>query len=133
MAQRRRIARVLASLGTACAFTACAMTEDVSTSWSVEQQPANTGVSAIVTVRIWPGLGGPPIPGARLSLEGHMSHPGMAPVVAPMTDRGDGRYQARLPLTMTGEWSLVITGRLPSGSRIVEEHRIEVGDAAPPA
>jgi hypothetical protein len=62
-----------------------------------------------------------------------MSHPGMAPVVAPMIDRGNGRYEAQLPLTMTGEWSLVVSGTLPDGGRILEEHRIEVGDAAPPA
>jgi hypothetical protein len=50
-----------------------------------------------------------------------------------MIDRGNGRYEAQLPLTMTGEWSLVVSGTLPDGGRILEEHRIEVGDAAPPA
>jgi hypothetical protein len=86
-----------------------------------------------VSVVLTPAPGGAPISGARLSLEGHMSHPGMAPVVAAMTEHQRGRYDARLPLTMTGEWLLVVTGTLPDGGRILEEHRIEVRDAAPPA
>jgi hypothetical protein len=132
MAQRRRVAGILALLGTACALGACRPASTVDIAWSLDQEPASTGTSALVSVVLTRDAGDP-ISGAQLSLEGHMSHPGMAPVVAPMTERAGGRYEARLPLTMTGEWLLVVSGTLPDGGRILEEHRIEVGDAAPPA
>ena len=133
VAERRRIARVLILIGTAGVLDACRATPPVDVSWSVEQQPASAGASALVSVVLTSGADGDPISGARLSLEGHMFHPGMAPAVAAMTERDGGRYEARLPLTMAGEWGLVVTGTLPGGGRIVEEYRIEVGDAAPPA
>jgi hypothetical protein len=71
-----------------------------------------------------------PVQGARIQVEAHMSHPGMAPIVAPAEERGDGVYDARLQLTMRGEWILMITGTLPDGRRL--SHRIEIPDVGPP-
>ena len=55
-----------------------------------------------------------PSTGARLRLEGLMSHPGMAPVVAEVVERGDGAYDAPLQFTMAGDWILFVTGQLPT-------------------
>ena len=50
-----------------------------------------------------------------------MPHPGMAPVTGQILERGNGTYEARLGLTMTGDWVFVVTGQLTDGSRITEE------------
>ena len=59
--------------------------------------------------------------GARLRVEGFMSHPGMTPIVAPATEREDGRYEARVQFSMAGDWILVVTGDLGNGTRITEQ------------
>jgi len=62
-----------------------------------------------------------PVVGAKLRLEGQMSHPGMAPVVAELAERGDGQYEAQMQLTMAGDWILVVSGQLRDGTRIVKQ------------
>lgn len=61
---------------------------------------------------------GSPLLAARLNLEGHMTHPGMAPVITPLTEVGEGRYRARLTLTMAGEWVVFVRGELSDGQRV---------------
>jgi hypothetical protein len=53
------------------------------------------------------------MPGASLSVEGHMTHPGMAPIAVPAVDEGDGKYRVTLRFTMAGEWVLTLKGMLP--------------------
>lgn len=61
---------------------------------------------------------GQPWRGATLQLEGHMTHPGMAPVVVPLRDGGDGTYGGPLTFTMAGEWAIFAAGSLPDGRRV---------------
>lgn len=132
MASRRRVAGVLAVLGAAGALAACRPSPTFELSWSVE--PAAGAARADRTVRVAiHESGGAPIVGARLTLEGHMAHPGMPPVVTGMTERGAGVYDAEVPLSMAGEWMLVVSGTLADGTRVTWEHRIDVEGAAPPA
>ena len=55
---------------------------------------------------------------------GHMTHPGMAPAVATVTARGRGVYDAKMDLTMAGDWVFVVTVQLADGQRV--ERRIPV-------
>jgi hypothetical protein len=58
---------------------------------------------------------------ADLDLEGHMTHPGMAPVVADLVAAGDGTYRTRLTFTMAGDWVLLVRGRLADGAAVRRE------------
>ena len=75
-----------ALLGSACR-SSVAVAEDVNVEWQMplrRQCPATT----------WPvrlsDVARRPVRGATLRVEGHMSHPGMAPVIATASERGDG-------------------------------------------
>jgi hypothetical protein len=67
---------------------------------------------------------GEPVRGAKLRLEAHMSHPGMAPITREVVERGNGAYDARLHLSMAGDWVFVVTGELPDGSRITRQLQV---------
>lgn len=70
-----------------------------------------------------------PVRGAKLRIEGHMSHPGMAPFIVIPEEKGDGLYEAHLEFTMRGDWILLVTGELSGQRRL--SHRIEVTNAQP--
>jgi predicted hotdog family 3-hydroxylacyl-ACP dehydratase len=70
-----------------------------------------------------------PVRGATLQIEGFMSHPGMAPLIATVAERSDGVYEADVRFTMAGDWILLVTGRLPDGRKI--ERRLDVQNARP--
>ena len=102
---------------------------DVRIEWSVA--PARPVVGpAVLTLRVL-DTGARAVRGARLRVEGHMSHPGMAPAIASAIEREDGAYEAELQLTMPGDWILLITGTLSNGRRV--EHRIDLRVADSPA
>lgn len=64
-----------------------------------------------------------PLAGAAVRLEAHMSHPGMAPVLATGVERSPGAYDFNFSFTMAGDWVLVVHATLPGGDRV--ERRIE--------
>ena len=59
-----------------------------------------------------------PVTGARLRLEAFMTHPGMAPVLAPVEEQGRGRYRARVTFTMAGDWVVRLQGTGADGRTI---------------
>jgi hypothetical protein len=61
---------------------------------------------------------------ANVQVVGHMTHPGMTPVVATVTPHGPDVYDAAVDFTMPGDWMLIATVRLHDGRRL--ESRIPV-------
>jgi hypothetical protein len=55
---------------------------------------------------------------ATVQVVGHMTHPGMTPVVAAVTPRGPDLYDAALDFTMPGDWLVIATVRLHDGRRL---------------
>lgn len=65
-----------------------------------------------------------PVTGARIELEGDMSHPGMAPVFGEATESAEGYYSGRLDLPMGGDWVILMHVTLANGRKI--ERQIDV-------
>ena len=72
---------------------------------------------------------GKPIVGARISLEGNMSHPGMRPVFSEASEVGPGRYEAALEFTMGGDWVILFQINLPDGRNL--QRQIDVKGVRP--
>ena len=102
--------------------------DDISVTWVLDPSPPviGTPIVARMTLR---DRDQKPVIGARLRLEGVMSHPGMAPVVADVVERGDGVYDAPLQFTMAGDWILLVTGKLADGREL--KKRIEIAGVRP--
>jgi hypothetical protein len=96
---------------------------DVAVSWKVEPTPPVAGAATVVRVTLR-HPDGTAAGGAKLTLQAHMTHPGMAPVTADVIDRSGGAYEARLELTMAGDWVLIVTGELADGRRITRELQV---------
>ena len=97
--------------------------EQIAASWVIAPAAPATGsdTSVHVTLR---DAGQHLVAGADLQLEAHMYHPGMAPVVTPVTERSAGEYEGAIRFTMAGDWVLVLTGTLRDGTRVTETHEI---------
>jgi hypothetical protein len=99
--------------------------DDVGIEWAFESTPAIAGTNTTVRVTL-ANRSGRPLTGAKLQIEGHMSHPGMTPAVSALADRGNGRYDGTLGLNMAGDWTLVVAGTLADGRRLTRERLITV-------
>jgi hypothetical protein len=93
-------------------------------SWTIDPAAPVVG-PATLTIGIRKPSGDP-IDGAVVRLEAHMSHPGMAPVLASATGRATGTYDIPFTFTMRGDWVLLVTIDLPDGQRA--ERRIDVAN-----
>jgi hypothetical protein len=116
---RRLIAGLLACW---CAIGCSNREDSITATWDVDPASPVVGVPAVVRVRLHPA--GPVTRGARLRLEAHMSHPGMAPVSADTTERADGVYESRVTVSMVGDWTLVVSGALANGTRITRSTQV---------
>jgi hypothetical protein len=115
------VAVVLLCLTAACSGRGAA--DDLRITWALDPSAPSTVTDTVVRLTI-ADREQRPIAGARLRLEAHMSHPGMAPVVTALTGRAPGEYDGRVRFTMAGDWSLVRTGVTPDGRRVMEETRV---------
>lgn len=89
----------------------------------VSPQPPRGG-PATITLSL-SDAAGKPISGARINLEGNMSHPGMAPVFGVAREMEAGRYQASIEFTMGGDWIVLVKADLPNGQKLEREFEVK--------
>lgn len=70
-----------------------------------------------------------PIAGARVMLEGNMSHAGMGPVFAKANEIGPGQYRTNMNLSMAGDWQILVHLTLPDGREM--DQGFEIKEVAP--
>jgi YtkA-like protein len=61
---------------------------------------------------------------AKVGVVAHVTHPGMTPIVATVTQHGPDVYDAAVDFTMAGDWMLIAAVQLPDGRRL--ESRVPV-------
>jgi hypothetical protein len=107
----------------AACLAACgsADSQRITASWTLDPAPPAIGRDTVTRITLRDSATDAPVGGARLQLEGHMSHPGMTPVIASVAERSPGEYEAQLRFSMTGDWVLVLTGELADGARVTKQ------------
>ena len=95
---------------------------DVAFACDSDPKPARVGHNTF-TVTLT-SRNGEQIGGARISLEGDMSHPGMSPVFGEAKEIAAGRYQGTLDLNMLGDWTILFHITLASGRTFDREVKI---------
>lgn len=89
----------------------------------VAPRPPRVG-PARITLRV-SDAAGRPLSGARVSLEGNMSHAGMRPVFGEARESEPGRYQSDLEFTMGGDWVILVRLALPDGRKIERQFDVK--------
>ena len=82
----------------------------------VSPQPVRVGLVTVTLKLIDPAA--KPVSGAHITLEGDMSHPGMAPVFGEAKEIEVGRYQGALQLNMSGDWIVLTHVILANGQKL---------------
>ena len=82
----------------------------------LQPQPPRVGF-ATATVKLR-DTADQPVAGAKVSLEGDMSHPGMAPVTAGTIETAAGIYQGHLTIPMPGDWVFLAHITLADGQKL---------------
>ena len=96
-------------------------------SYEVSPLPARVG-DVTITIEM---MHGPdePVAGARVELEGNMSHAGMAPVFAEAKEIAPGRYRTNMNLPMAGDWVVMVHLTLADGREL--DRQFEIKEVAP--
>jgi hypothetical protein len=111
-------------LASCCLAAACgSRAPDVAVAWSIDPMPPIAAATTTVRFTLADSRG-TPVRAARLRLDAHMTHPGMAPLTSEVVETADGAYQSNVRLSMAGDWVFVVTGELPDGSRLTREVQV---------
>ncbi len=99
----------------------------VSAEFQIEPKPVRVG-NVVISLTLTDASSRPVI-GDRITVEAVMSHAGMAPVFAQVSEVQPGRYESRLSLDMAGDWVILWHGTLPNGEKL--ERQFDVRDVRP--
>jgi hypothetical protein len=95
---------------------------DIAVQYEIAPQPPRAGTTTI-DVKLT-DKNGAAVGGARVGLEGNMSHAGMAPVNGEAKEIETGKYRGTLQLTMAGDWIVLVHVTLPDGQKL--QRQIEI-------
>lgn len=95
---------------------------DLTLTREVSPQPPRVGP---VTITLKATTAAGPLTGARIMLEGNMSHAGMSPVFAEATEIAPGHYRAIIQLSMAGDWIVQVHLSLPDGLKLDRQFEIK--------
>ena len=102
------------------AATACRQSANSSQGISIYEkitpEPVHVG-EATVAVRLADATANP-VSHATIMVEADMDHPGMGPVFKAANETTPGRYEARINLTMGGDWVVLLHIELANGRKI---------------
>ncbi|MBO0721925.1 MAG: FixH family protein [Blastocatellia bacterium] len=125
--RRGRLLACLVLAGGIIALAGCRKTApsgpDIVMWHDIAPSPPKVG-AATITVGLT-DTAGKPIVGARINLEGNMTHPGMRPVFGEAGEIGAGRYQAPLRFTMGGDWIILVRINLLNGQKLEREFEVK--------
>jgi hypothetical protein len=121
---------LLGAVACACALlgVACTLTEptpEFDFKHEVSPIPPVVGRPATVSLKLTDFLVSKPVSGARIQLEGNMTHAGMTPVFAEAKEDGPGRYHATLEFTMAGDWVVTARAALPDGRKVERQFDVK--------
>jgi hypothetical protein len=91
--------------------------------FEISPLPARIGPTTI-TLKLT-DASGKPVAGARVTFEGNMSHPGMAPVFAGARETEPGQYRSVMELSMAGDWYVIAHVTLPDGRKSDQQFEIK--------
>lgn len=111
---------LLAVIATAC--HSAAPPPDIKVQYELAPQPPRVG-SDIINLKLT-NKNGEPISGARIELEGNMTHAGMSPVMSEAHEVEAGKYRGTLELSMAGDWIVLVNISLPDGQKL--QRRLEL-------
>ena len=122
-AQGNALASVLAVLILAGCQTPPSPGDAVTIESEVSPHPLHVGVSTI-DLKLTDAAGDP-ITGARIQLEGLMTHAGMSPVFNEAREVKPGRYQSSLEFNMAGDWVVLLQITLSSGRKLERQFDVK--------
>lgn len=99
-------------------------TPDVLVEHEISPQPPRVG-PAVFNLRMTDAASSKPLSGARVRLEGNMTHAGMTPVFAEALEAEPGRYRATLEFTMGGDWVVILHAALPDGRKVERQFDVK--------
>jgi hypothetical protein len=114
---------VAANLQTSGCSKSSSTPNDLAITWESEPAPPRVG-SNLFTLTL-SAKNGERLSGARVSIEGDMSHAGMSPVFGEATEMAPGRYQGKLDLDMRGDWIVLFHVQLIGGRTLSRQIRIQ--------
>jgi hypothetical protein len=114
------------ALSLALALPSCRSRQEpaaaLSVQWEVTPEPPRVGPAKVVLTLTDSSLKA--VVGARIAIEGNMTHPGMQPVLTMAEEQSPGHYSAPLTFTMAGDWFLLATVTTANGK--VYQRQVDV-------